>query len=78
MFMSIKENLILDEDPRNMLMIHMLGAFGEFERAMIRERTMAGLARARAEGKTLGRPRKGIKKHGRIYTLQEEGVKTSD
>jgi DNA invertase Pin-like site-specific DNA recombinase len=71
MFMSLKENLILDEDPRNMLMIHMLGAFAEFERAMIRERTMAGLARARAEGKTLGRPRKAIKKHGRIYALQE-------
>jgi len=71
MFMSMKENLILDEDPRNMLMIHMLGAFGEFERAMIRERTMSGLARARAEGKTLGRPRKAIKKHGRIYSLKE-------
>jgi DNA invertase Pin-like site-specific DNA recombinase len=29
--------------------------FAEFERAMIRERVMAGLARARAEGKQLGR-----------------------
>ena len=55
-----------------MLMMQILGAFAEFEREIIRERTMAGLDRARAEGKTLGRPRKGIKKHGRIYTLQEE------
>jgi DNA invertase Pin-like site-specific DNA recombinase len=34
----------------------MLGVFAEFERAMIQERIRAGLARARAEGKTLGRP----------------------
>ncbi len=61
-FQSLKDNIILDEDPRNMLMIHMLGAFAEFERAMIRERTLSGLARARAEGKILGRPRKHPKK----------------
>ena len=35
----------------------MLGVFGEFERAMIRERVNAGLARARAKGVRLGRPR---------------------
>lgn len=57
-FQSLKENIILDNDPRNMLMIHILGAFAEFERAIIRERTMAGLARARAEGRIGGRPRK--------------------
>lgn len=57
-FQSLKESITLDDDPRNMLMIHMLGAFAEFERAMIRERTMAGLARARAEGRIGGRPRK--------------------
>lgn len=54
-----------------MLMLQILGAFAEFEREIIRERTMAGLDRARAQGKTLGRPRKAIKKHGRVYTLQE-------
>ena len=36
-------------------MFQMLGVFAEFERAMIRERVMTGLARARAEGKQLGR-----------------------
>ena len=55
-----------------MLMMQILGAFAEFEREIIRERTMAGLDRARKQGKTLGRPRKAIKKRGRIYTLQEE------
>jgi DNA invertase Pin-like site-specific DNA recombinase len=33
----------------------MLGVFAEFEAAMIRERIRAGLARARAQGKPLGR-----------------------
>lgn len=40
-----------------MLMMQILGAFAEFERELIRERTLAGLARARAQGKKLGRPR---------------------
>jgi DNA invertase Pin-like site-specific DNA recombinase len=34
----------------------MLGVFAEFERSMIRERVMAGLARAKADGTRLGRP----------------------
>ena len=34
----------------------MMGVFAEFERAMIAERVRAGLARARGEGKRLGRP----------------------
>jgi DNA invertase Pin-like site-specific DNA recombinase len=33
-----------------------MGVFAEFERAMIQERVRAGLARARSEGKRLGRP----------------------
>lgn len=37
------------------MMMQMVGSFAEFERAMIRERTSAGLAQARAEGRTGGR-----------------------
>jgi len=55
-----------------MLMMQILGAFAQFEREIIRERTMAGLDRARAKGIKLGRPRKAIKKQGRIYSLQEK------
>lgn len=40
------------------MMMQMVGAFAEFERAMIRERTMAGLAQARAEGRIGGRRKK--------------------
>jgi DNA invertase Pin-like site-specific DNA recombinase len=38
-------------------MFQMLGVFAEFERAMIQERVRAGLARVKAEGKQLGRPK---------------------
>jgi DNA invertase Pin-like site-specific DNA recombinase len=38
------------------LMFQILGAFAEFEREMIRERTLDVLDRARKEGKKLGRP----------------------
>ena len=37
-------------------MFQMMGVFAEFERAMIQERVRAGLARAKSEGKRLGRP----------------------
>src|SRR3989475_7509096 len=42
--------------PAGKAMFQMLGVFAEFERAMIAERVRAGLARARSEGKRLGRP----------------------
>lgn len=44
-------------------MLTIISAFAQLERDIIRERTMAGLARAIAEGKTLGRP-KGAKDKG--------------
>ncbi len=44
--------------PAGRLQLHVLAALAEFERARIAERVKAGLARARAQGKTLGRPRK--------------------
>ena len=37
-------------------MFGMLGIFAQFERSMIKERVHAGLKRARAQGKKLGRP----------------------
>ena len=41
--------------PAGRMMMQMVGSFAEFERAMIRERTNAGLAQARAEGRVGGR-----------------------
>ena len=57
-FRTLKENLILDDNPTNKLMINILSSFAQFERDIIRERTLAGLERARQQGKKLGRPRK--------------------
>ena len=42
--------------PAGKAMFQMMGVFAEFERSMIQERVRAGLARARGEGKRLGRP----------------------
>jgi DNA invertase Pin-like site-specific DNA recombinase len=42
--------------PAGRLQFHLFGALAEFEREIIRERTRAGLAAARARGRTGGRP----------------------
>ena len=44
--------------PAGRMMMQMIGSFSEFERAMIRERTIAGLAAARREGRIGGRRHK--------------------
>jgi DNA invertase Pin-like site-specific DNA recombinase len=43
--------------PSGRAMFQMMGVFAEFERAMIRERVLAGLARAKEQGISLGRRR---------------------
>lgn len=43
--------------PGGEALFQMMGVFAEFERAMIQERVCAGLAKARAKGKRLGRPK---------------------
>ncbi|MBS0966982.1 recombinase family protein [Acetobacter okinawensis] len=53
-FRSLTEN-IDTTTPAGRMMMQMIGSFAEFERAMIRERTTAGLAQARAEGRVGGR-----------------------
>ncbi len=42
--------------PAGRALFQMLGVFSEFERSMIQERVRAGLAKAKAKGKRLGRP----------------------
>jgi DNA invertase Pin-like site-specific DNA recombinase len=43
--------------PAGRALFGMLSVFSDFERAMIVERTKAGLARAREQGKVIGRPK---------------------
>ncbi len=54
-FVSLTEN-IDTSTPGGKLVFHLFGALAEFERDLIRERTLAGLAAARARGRTGGRP----------------------
>ncbi len=56
-FRSVTES-IDTTTPAGRMMMQMVGSFAEFERAMIRERTSAGLAVARAEGRVGGRRKK--------------------
>ena len=44
--------------PSGRLMFHVLGAIAEFERDLIRDRVIAGMARARSQGVKFGRPRR--------------------
>src|SRR6516164_5393368 len=60
--------------PAGKAMFGMMGIFGQYEREIIAERVRAGLARARDEGKQLGRPRLdgGLEERGR-KALNEPG-----
>lgn len=55
-FVSLSEGIDATT-PAGRLQLHVLGAIAEFERARIAERVKAGLVRARAQGRRLGRPR---------------------
>ena len=59
--------------PAGKALFGMMGVFAEFERAMIQERVKAGLARARAEGKQLGRRRVSAEVESRIQNALGEG-----
>ena len=59
--------------PAGRAMLQMLGVFAEFERALIQERVRAGLARARSQGKRLGRPPMTDELAGRIRRSLAQG-----
>jgi len=57
---SLRDNLDLST-ASGMLQFHIFSAFAQYERSIIRERTLDGLERAKAQGKKLGRPYKILK-----------------
>lgn len=66
------QNMALDTStPVGRLMFNMVGAFAEFERGLIRERTLLGLERARRRGSRLGRPKVGPTTERQIVALLE-------
>jgi DNA invertase Pin-like site-specific DNA recombinase len=68
-FVSLTEQ-IDTTTPGGKLIFHMMGALAEFERDLIRERTNAGLAAARARGRRGGRPKK-LKTNGKVLLAQQ-------
>ena len=71
-FRSLQENIDTTTSGGR-LIFHIFGALAEFERNLIRERTMAGLQAARARGRVGGRPRKlDAKKTELAYQLYDE------
>jgi DNA invertase Pin-like site-specific DNA recombinase len=64
--------------PAGRMMMHMVGAFAEFERAMLRERTKAGLDSARREGRIGGRrPKLSPQQQAEIRWMVSRGDKTA-
>src|SRR5713226_8551260 len=64
--------------PAGRMMMQMVGAFAEFERAMLRERTKAGLQAARREGRIGGRPPKlTAQQRAEIRKMVSKGRKTA-
>src|SRR3954463_2371073 len=56
-FRSLQEQIDTTTTSGGKLVFHVFGALAEFERDLIRERTHAGLAAARARGRLFGRPK---------------------
>ena len=75
---SLKEAIDTDSST-GQLVFHIFGALAEFERALIRERTRAGLAAARARGRVGGRRKRLGKEQRRqaveLYRSRQRTVK---
>ena len=76
-FRSLSE-AIDTTSPAGRMMMQMLGAFAEFERAMLRERTKAGLESARRQGRIGGRrPKLRSQQQAEIIKMVSRGRRTA-
>lgn len=76
-FVSLTEALDLTT-PAGRAMAGLLAVFAEFEREILRERTKAGLAHARANGRRLGRPAIAAAHAAEVRRLYRDGVSKSE
>jgi putative DNA-invertase from lambdoid prophage Rac len=76
-FVSLTEALDLTT-PAGRAMAGLLAIFADFEREILRERTQAGLAHARQNGKRLGRPSTADLHAAEIGKLHHDGVSKSE
>ena len=74
-FIATSQSLDTDEkNPTSRLLLQILASVAEFEREMIRERTLSGIRAARANGKTLGRPKRIFRRDELIRLRDEQGL----
>ena len=76
-FVSLTEALDLTT-PAGRAMAGLLAVFAAFEREILGERTRAGLAHARQNGKRLGRPATAARHAGEIRNLYQAGVSKAE
>jgi putative DNA-invertase from lambdoid prophage Rac len=76
-FVSLTESLDLTI-PAGRAMAGLLAIFAEFEREILRDRTRAGLAHARQNGKRLGRPATAAVKSDEIRKLHRAGISKAE
>jgi DNA invertase Pin-like site-specific DNA recombinase len=71
-FIATSQSLDTDEkNPTSRLLLQILASVAEFEREMIRERTLSGIRAAQAAGKMVGRPRR-VFRRDEVVRLRDE------
>jgi DNA invertase Pin-like site-specific DNA recombinase len=71
-FIATSQSLDTDEkNPTSRLLLQILASVSEFEREMIRERTLSGIKAAQAAGKIVGRPKR-IFRRDEVVRLRDE------
>jgi DNA invertase Pin-like site-specific DNA recombinase len=74
-FIAVTQNIDTDlSNPMSRFFLHLMSAFAEMEVSLIRERTIAGVRAARANGKTLGRPRRIFRRDEVVRLRDKQGL----
>lgn len=74
-FIATSQSLDTDEkNPTSRLLLQILASVAEFEREMIRERTLSGIKAAQAAGKIVGRPKRVFRRDEVVRLRDEEGL----
>jgi DNA invertase Pin-like site-specific DNA recombinase len=76
--LKVLDQAIDTTTPTGRLMFNMLGAIAQFERELIRERMLVGIAKAKAEGKYKGRAPTARAKADKVKQLRAAGVGPSE
>jgi DNA invertase Pin-like site-specific DNA recombinase len=74
-FIATSQSLDTDEkNPTSRLLLQILASVAEFEREMIRERTLSGIKAAQAAGKVVGRPKRIFRRDEVLRLRDQEGL----